>query len=530
MSHASIIQTLPAKLLQPTSIAIFASIGIHALMLGVALPSLLMFSSEQQMTARTVRILELTPAEQNRLPDFSVPPPPSNVPPFPNTPIFNPIKALPLPPFPNFKTFPLPPVRVTLPPPPPFTARNSPTESEKPINRLPTFPSVPSPIPPRELINSQREEIAANSDTESNSPPTPPTNADIVAQRQQKLVARIRQRRESLQADKTNTTNEEATKNYVNWLVAMEADKPKELNITGTYPKDACLRKLQGTTAYGVLVDAEGKVTNLQLVKSAGYPILNQQAQKDIESHSFENQTDQPKPYFVNVNFEYDAEICPSLAVTRRESNRGEAAKTGAGDELETPVTEGSDSQVEETENNPVTDESNNQVGETENNPVTDESNNQVGETQENRVPEKPDNQVIKPQKNPVTDESDNQVVEPQENSATEKPDKEVGETENNPVTSESDNQVVEPQENPTTEKPDKEVGETENNPVTSESDNQVVEPQKNPATEKPDNEVGETENNPVTGESDNQVVKPQENPVPEESDSQAVDTQKPRN
>ena len=467
MSYASIIQTLPAKLLQPTSIAIFASTGIHALILGVALPSPPMFSPEQQITARNVRILELTPAEQNRLPDFSVPPPPSNVPPFPNTPIFNPIKALPLPPFPNFKTFPLPPIRVTLPPPPPFAARNSPTESEKPINRLPTFPPLQSPLPPRELINSQPEEIAANSDTESNSPPTPPTTADIVAQRQQKLVARIRQRRESLQADKTNTTDEEATKNYVNWLVAMKADKPKELNITGTYPKDACLRKLQGTTAYGVLVDAEGKVTNLQLVKSAGYPILNQQAQKDIESHSFENQTDQPKPYFVNVNFEYDAEICPSLAVTRRESNGGEAAKTRTGDKLETPVTDESESQVEETENNPATDESNNQVGETENNPVTDESNNQVGETQENRVPEKPDNQVIK---------------KPQEN------------------------------------------------PVTSESDNQVVEPQENPATEKPDNEVGETENNPVTGESDNQVVKPQENPVPEESDSQAVDTQKPRN
>ncbi len=514
MSYASIIQTLPAKLLQPTSIAIFASTGIHALMLGVALPSLPMFSSEQQMTARTVRILKLTPAEQNRLPDFSVPPPPPNVPPFPNTPIFNPIKALPLPPFPNFKTFPLPPIRVTLPPPPPFAARNSPTESEKPINRLPTFPPLSSPLPPRELINSQREEIAANSDTESNSPPTPPTTADIVAQRQQKLVARIRQRRESLQADKTNTTNEEATKNYVNWLVAMKADKPKELNITGTYPKDACLRKLQGTTAYGVLVDAEGKVTNLQLVKSAGYPILNQQAQKDIESHSFENQTDQPKPYFVNVNFEYDAEICPSLAVTRRESNRGEAAKTGAGDELETPVTEGSDSQVEETENNPVTDESESQVEETENNPVTDESNNQVGETENN----------------PVTDESNNQVGETQENRVPEKPDNQVIKPQKNPVTDESDNQVVEPQENPTTEKPDKEVGETENNPVTSESDNQVVEPQKNPATEKPDNEVGETENNPVTGESDNQVVKPQENPVPEESDSQAVDTQKPRN
>ena len=482
MSYASIIQTLPAKLLQPTSIAIFASTGIHALILGVALPSPPMFSPEQQITARNVRILELTPAEQNRLPDFSVPPPPPNVPPFPNTPIFNPIKALPLPPFPNFKTFPLPPIRVTLPPPPPFAARNSPTESEKPINRLPTFPPLQSPLPPRELINSQREEIAANSDTESNSPPTPPTTADIVAQRQQKLVARIRQRRESLQADKTNTTNEEATKNYVNWLVAMKADKPKEVNITGTYPKDACLRKLQGTTAYGVLVDAEGKVTNLQLVKSAGYPILNQQAQKDIESHSFENQTDQPKPYFVNVNFEYDAEICPSLAVTRRESNGGEAAKTGTGDKLDTPVTDESESQVEKTENNPVTDESDNQVGET------------------------------------------------QENPATEKPDKEVGETENNPVTDESDSQVGDTQENPATEKPNNQVIKPQENPVTDESDNQVVEPQENPATEKPDNEVGETENNPVTGESDNQVVKPQENQVPEELDSQAVDTQKPRN
>jgi TonB family protein len=62
----------------------------------------------------------------------------------------------------------------------------------------------------------------------------------------------------------------------------------KELSLTGTYPKAACLKQLKGTAIYNVLVDGNGKSTNLDLIRSAGYPIFNDQARQQINSHSFE--------------------------------------------------------------------------------------------------------------------------------------------------------------------------------------------------------------------------------------------------
>ena len=133
-------------------------------------------------------------------------------------------------------------------------------------------------------------------------------------------MAELRQRRANLSEDKTATTNEEARKNYTNWWSAVKAEtKPEELNLAGTYPMDACVKKLEGTTVYGVIVDAQGSVVNTELIKGASYPIFNNQALEQIKSRSFLNPTGNPKPYLVNVNFKYSSD-CPSLSIATPEA------------------------------------------------------------------------------------------------------------------------------------------------------------------------------------------------------------------
>jgi TonB family protein len=145
-------------------------------------------------------------------------------------------------------------------------------------------------------------------------------------QRIRRLVAESIQGAESLIADRTNTSNEEAMRNNLNWMTKVGEVKPTAITIAGTYPQSACIRRLEGTSVYGVMVDAQGRVTNSPslpyLIKSAGYPVLNQQALKDIRGGSFTNATGQPQPYRVTVNFTYNAKICPSLTLAQPESTR----------------------------------------------------------------------------------------------------------------------------------------------------------------------------------------------------------------
>ncbi|NEO28099.1 MAG: hypothetical protein F6K03_14765, partial [Kamptonema sp. SIO4C4] len=71
----------------PTTIAAFASVGLHALV-GAALPTLPYFASEPAVRRvagrpQNVQVIELSQAELSRLPDLS-PPPLSSLPDFPN--------------------------------------------------------------------------------------------------------------------------------------------------------------------------------------------------------------------------------------------------------------------------------------------------------------------------------------------------------------------------------------------------------------------------------------------------------------
>ncbi|HEY9748169.1 MAG TPA: energy transducer TonB [Allocoleopsis sp.] len=83
MSYWSFVKSLPIVLRQPTGIATLASVGVHGL-LWVVLPVLPLSSKTTESEAqRPVQLVELTPAEQSRLPSFAAPQ--ISLPPLPKT-------------------------------------------------------------------------------------------------------------------------------------------------------------------------------------------------------------------------------------------------------------------------------------------------------------------------------------------------------------------------------------------------------------------------------------------------------------
>ena len=74
MSYLSFIKDLPGKVSQPPVIAALASVGLHGL-LAYTLPSLSASSKpEEQKPRGTVKVVQLTPAEQSRIPQLAPPP------------------------------------------------------------------------------------------------------------------------------------------------------------------------------------------------------------------------------------------------------------------------------------------------------------------------------------------------------------------------------------------------------------------------------------------------------------------------
>lgn len=161
---------------------------------------------------------------------------------------------------------------------------------------------------------------------QNNTPNAQPslTPEQIAAQREENRIASAKERIEALRNDyrpsQNNTSKEEANINAAQWQVnsgvAEAKVEPESSSFAGNYPRTACRLKLQGTvtTTYGILVNTNGRVmdANLKLLRSAGYPIFDQQALREIRGRSFPNQIGQPKPYYVSVNFTPQAQTCGS--------------------------------------------------------------------------------------------------------------------------------------------------------------------------------------------------------------------------
>ena len=173
------------------------------------------------------------------------------------------------------------------------------------------FPLLPSDGQQKIVINP--EEINSSQSSSDNKPTS---EKDLLAIRRQNVLAEIQQRAEALEENKTNTSDKEGNDNYLNWLVTTNQTKPEKLTIKGKYPKDACLKKLEGSSTYGVTVDAQGVATNSQLIKSAGYPIFDRNSRQDISSNKFNNDTGKPLHYLVTVDFAYNQDICPDQIPT----------------------------------------------------------------------------------------------------------------------------------------------------------------------------------------------------------------------
>ena len=374
------LETEENKLINSNNLSFAASLGIHGLILAIILPNFLNNpAQEPKKDLRNVNLIELNSLEQSRLPSLdsslsslpelpnpnlsssSLPPLPpmdgihnSTLPPLPSVSSLPPLPSLPaLPPLSS-----LPSVNIYSPP-----VASIPSLGRLPIPRnFPTStPSLPSPpaVPtlpdndnlPRETNNNRippyfdpyQDNLTL--DRLRNSPlsasqqaqqqlnnslartPEPNGQSPLDEQRRQQLMWEMRERLRSLEADKSNTSNEEAMRNNLAWLARVQKTNPNALNelnqpnqgsrgittvnLTGNYPATACSRQLAGTAVYGVTVDGQGRLSSEpQLIKSAGFPIFNQQAAREVSLTRFNNPSGESRSYRVQVSFAPNPEVC----------------------------------------------------------------------------------------------------------------------------------------------------------------------------------------------------------------------------
>ena len=353
MSYESKLDRQSAKFFNPAQLCLLVSVALHLLVLRYGLPTI-RFNNDSGR--REVSVIELNPEQQSRLPNLSpqldglnvpevnqssvdnnAPAAPFAIPPslIPGIGDFSSLPPLVIPPPPNFDN---------LPPLPPITDITLPPVGD--LSQLPLPPNINpedfKPNPEKIAPNSKRPQPPKTSEAKPQPPqtqpqaqpqPTPKPETEkpqpkpevVAAQKTADAQQRVRQLSQSLKKDSGGTTDEEARKNYIAWLAKVQDVEPKSIEVQGAYPRDACIRRLEGTSVYGVVVDESGKVVALDLLKGAEYPIFNEAASEELVQSILDNDTKEPKPYQVTVNYEYDSEICPSLtlpSIRRREEEQ----------------------------------------------------------------------------------------------------------------------------------------------------------------------------------------------------------------
>lgn len=328
------------QLLYSNNLAVLSSIAIHVLVLGVVLPNTNFFGDRSfKKPLETVKVTQLTPAELNRLPildrsenidtlesdlDSNYQKPQDITSIYPNLPEFEPkitkhshssslsglndvnIDALlPAP----------PPLKIpTTSAPPPFNfERQEKVDRVKTFEKIESQPIITSNSQPKQPTKTETTQQQIQQEERSENPFTQEENRYI---RRRLLQHEIQKKAALMTKDNTNTTDEEALKNYVTWLSKIQKDKAVLTKISGTYPRDICIRKIAATVVYGVSVNSEGKAIDSHLIKSSGYKIFDIQAEEDINSQTFTAQNSLTKAYRVNVNFEPSNKVCPGLSLS----------------------------------------------------------------------------------------------------------------------------------------------------------------------------------------------------------------------
>jgi hypothetical protein len=304
----------------PFALAVLASLGIHGLV-WAGLPLLPMAKPEDFNPKETVGVVELSPTEQLKLPDFANPSvglPPVKKQTKASRDPFKPSLTIKTPPnpslFDNSSLYNIP----ILPPPPPVPFLS--------LNDLPPIPNNQSPV------IRVRPQIKHRSITlKTPSPPTipaPPTEgastpqlsparsekltpeqlSALMADARQRLESRGQENRELFAYNKANTTEGEVRQNIGSFSkVALNLSQgniendQNSLNIqktiTDLYPKEACPSKLKGNAVVAVLVQPDGKLAMAPdgkeplpptVIQSSGYTFLNKFAVDTISKRTFE--------------------------------------------------------------------------------------------------------------------------------------------------------------------------------------------------------------------------------------------------
>jgi outer membrane biosynthesis protein TonB len=190
-------------------------------------------------------------------------------------------------------------------------------------------------------INNSENNDKKTTQTEQNTSNTNTSNTDSntdaklseteLRNRQQALAKAYRERQLSLSRNEENTTDKEANTNYLAWIEKAQNTKPNRMTIVGTYPQDACLRRLQGVVIYGATI-SQGKANNLNLIQSSGYSIFNQQAATDIQNRTFFKNLDGATQ--ISVTFDNNDRICTGKVINPNETGETPQKIAPTGDEL----------------------------------------------------------------------------------------------------------------------------------------------------------------------------------------------------
>lgn len=362
-STPSVMPLLLKKLKQlmasPYGVAAIASLSFHGVLFA-AIPrfssaSFAAFSEDNATSeSRTVPLVTLSAAEQERLPNFNPPRLPS-VPEFPSsstrtstsTSIRNLPRASTLTPRPSiFDRY--SGSRTT---PPPITQSrrrfnnpynipiiNTPSRSEQSKTRREEPIAVPPPptdtldteLEIEERLEAEAEQVETSPREQTNTPeglPELPENSgEVLEPENSDIAANSEVEREPTQLERLqakfhysaeNTTEDEVKANYEKWEAPLEEEdspaivtaEPGELQIESGL--SLCVENPPENGEVGVLVAPDGTPGDATVLRSTGYEYLNQAALDAITASDFP-ETDIPVRYPFAVVVGYDSETCQS--------------------------------------------------------------------------------------------------------------------------------------------------------------------------------------------------------------------------
>ncbi|MCT0253078.1 hypothetical protein [Synechocystis sp. PCC 6714] len=306
----------------PVNVAILASLGLHGFILGLALPHWQWQEStgESLEDRNPVGVIELTPAEQSRLPETDIFSAGALFPTAPDGSAPGAIAAdpnLPTPPGGDYN-YSLPSGPGIMPPPPampnlPAYPNLPPLTSYGNLSRLPiTNPPIPSlpQIPSTRQIPRPPGLFSPTPDQGINPlgpSPNRPNFGSLPPSQGTGFITRAPQgtntpQEPGLTAEGEDTSPEKLRENTLVSIAQQgQALKAKD-TINGAYPPIACRNRTEAQVVYNLFPNGQR-----DLVGRSRYPIFNQLAEQAIANRSY------GEPTQVTVSFKYDAELCGGI-------------------------------------------------------------------------------------------------------------------------------------------------------------------------------------------------------------------------